>query len=339
VKKYFGYASKTQILQLFNKFYPKNEDLGKKLLDHIPSNSFTMATLQKHFVEHKGEPEKAIANSHLLMDEHINNDEENIPISNWLKRLGLAFHIDSFHKEKVYHLEDIQDISENTLKNTFKVSLLGEANLILGMLAGKKDILSGFEFCPKETVRKLALKYCGKFKKIDQFVEQFADKVSSYELIQFFESYPSSDPMKNVEFLINPPTKPTQKSESLKDWIDRTKLNEIFKQKFVEEDKSDEDEEKETKESEDKNDEKKSEVKKSEKKEKKSEKKSEKKEKKKEIEPKKEMTIYEKLISEDIVDTLDLAELSESDFESFGIKLKGSLIKIMKEINKLKNEE
>jgi hypothetical protein len=324
VKKYFGYASKTQILQLFNKFYPDSESLGKKFLDHVPSNSFTMATLQKHFVEHKGDPEKAIANSNLLMDEQINNNDENIPISNWLKRLGLAFHIDSFHKEKVYNLEDIQDVSENTLKNTFNVSLLGEANLILGMLAGKKEIVSGFEFCPKETVRKLALKYCGKFKKIDQFVDQFADKVSSYELIQFFESYPGSDPMKNVEFLINPPTKQNQKGEFLKDWLNRTKLNEIFKQKCVEEDKSDDEEEKES----DTKKEKKEKVKKSEKKEKKESDKS-----------KKEMTIYEKLISEDITDTLDLAELSESDFESYGIKLKGSLIKIMKEINKLKNEE
>lgn len=59
VKKFIGLASKNQIIQMFNRFYPGNEGLAEQFADLV-GECHSPAQIQGHFILYKNSPFEAL---------------------------------------------------------------------------------------------------------------------------------------------------------------------------------------------------------------------------------------------------------------------------------------
>jgi hypothetical protein len=137
-------------------------------------------------------PEDAMKNYQKIYELKENEDVNTvIDIKQWLTRLGLSKYYQNFKNEKVYSLEDIKDVTENKLGKTFKINKLGDQNLIMEMLKGRKDLKKDFNLVSRVDI--LLKEIFGD--EIDQkwitnFTDQISsDKYSGFQIKNFFRGF------------------------------------------------------------------------------------------------------------------------------------------------------
>lgn len=230
VKVEFKRATKRQIRTMFERFYPNSKELAQKFVSEIPDYVVTMAQLQAHFMKYKDEPNAAFENVQSLLDEaHAEKGEEQVPIEEWLRKLGLSHRIHQLKvQQKIRYLADIENINSHfSLKSSFKIDLFGERARILQTLKGNQRLIREMQLAPSKTIERIFMQFYPKAspEMVEKFVKSVpGDTVSILELKTYLYKYEFDvqGAIDNVEQLINPPTKPEIKEPKVlgvKEWL------------------------------------------------------------------------------------------------------------------------
>jgi len=103
---YLGNASYSQMVGLFLRFYPGQNDLADDFAKRLPEFKLSMAKLQGHFLKHRESAEQAILNYRMLLEDEQTMDE--LPVMEWLKRLNVSQYSLRFAKQKVSQISDLR---------------------------------------------------------------------------------------------------------------------------------------------------------------------------------------------------------------------------------------
>jgi len=103
---YLGNASYSQMVGLFLRFYPGQNDLADDFAKRLPEFKLSMAKLQGHFLKHRESAEQAILNYRMLLEDDQTMDE--LPVMEWLKRLNVSQYSLRFAKQKISQISDLR---------------------------------------------------------------------------------------------------------------------------------------------------------------------------------------------------------------------------------------
>ena len=135
---YLGNASHSQMVGLFLRFYPKQEDLANDFAKRLPEFKLSMAKLQGHFLKHRESPEKAILNYKLLLEDEQTMDE--IPVMEWLKRLNVSKYSLRFAKQKISQISDLRFFGdEEQIEKHFEIKDMMLKKRIVNMINGDEQ--------------------------------------------------------------------------------------------------------------------------------------------------------------------------------------------------------
>ena len=224
VKLEFKKATHLQMKNLFTRFYPNKPDLASKFISKMPEKSVSMAELQAHFLLNKEKPERAIESADDLLKTR-KDENKDIELKDWLKRLGLAKYYKDVQKEKFRSFGEIKSGEIDSLVNTY-----GEEQRIEKMLSGDTKTVKQFQIAPIESIRKI---FKENFSKIDEMIGQLKGLEFSYfEIIDFIRTYPNFiDFKKNINELINP-FDCEKETETLKSFLKRLNYQELYLKNF-----------------------------------------------------------------------------------------------------------
>jgi chaperone BCS1 len=250
VKVEFKLASKIQLYNMFCRFYEEEKDqefvkqCAKQFSNTVPEHTVSMASLQEHLMRHKGDPESALNHCNHLLEDVDEMDKENtstVYVAEWLRRLGIAQYTQIFHQRMVYTLKDMADIDEHSLQNEFKIEPYGHRDMILGMLKGRKDLMTDFEFATVPVMKKILMEKYGRDVLIDEFVSKVPfDSVSIAQVKNHVRTYSTiREALDKIDELLHPCTKLVKDEEVREIHIDtRTWLQSLgleqYAEKFIE---------------------------------------------------------------------------------------------------------
>lgn len=246
-----------------------DEKLVNKLLNSIPEFTVPMAALQEHFMRYRDDPRKAVERYHEILAETQNdnsdflfsssseqkddddsgdvvhqNELERIPENRkeifgdellvWLTRLGFSRYIEKFRTNKIYDLSDLKDIDAESLEE-FGFKGLGEPQRLVGMLAGRKDVVADFEYASSQQLKKLFLTQFSNHSKAEELSNEFVKgldgvAVSIHQVKDHLFEYGNDieAAARKISQLVNPPQTLVNESKlkqiydkdmSIRDWM------------------------------------------------------------------------------------------------------------------------
>ena len=103
----------------------------------LPEFKLSMAKLQGHYLKFREQPQKALENHKLLLEDDQSMDE--ITVAEWLKRLNLSKYCSNFSEQNVSQISDLRFFGdEGSIEQCFKIKDLMLKKRMAQMINGDK---------------------------------------------------------------------------------------------------------------------------------------------------------------------------------------------------------